>query len=99
MRFLTCDHVIDNALITSKTYLTEADRFYESPLDFVYSQYFDPSLNVLPPRLLIMYESMWTILSDFLIVNNYVLCKRLFNSHFPMGDRQDVYMVVACLRR
>jgi phosphatidylinositol glycan class B len=91
MRFLQCTPNFENV----SNYFDEADTFYSNPHKFITE---NVSTVSLPPRLLIMFESMWILLGRELTSLGYIECRKYFHSHFPISERQSQYLIVACLK-
>ena len=92
MRFLTCEQNFNH----KANYVDEAEAFYAQPLDWTRRELLEKMEKL--PRLIIMYEQMWTTLGTLLADRDYYVCDRLFHSLVTTEARQSTHMIVACLR-
>lgn len=98
MRFLTCEPNFE----IRENYLDEADVFYQDPNKWLRDNYVtNPLVNdyngktVRLPTHIVMYDSMYSVISEFLLSHRYKLCFSAFHAHFTSG-RASKFVQIHC---
>ncbi|GFS74363.1 GPI mannosyltransferase 3 [Nephila pilipes] len=90
MKFLTCQpnlNKIDN-------YTDEADSFFENPKLWLAQNYEQNSVQCMPSHIVI-FDTLYIHVKDFLEQYGYDLCYKTFHSHFP-DTRTGYYVLIYC---
>ncbi|XP_067929021.1 GPI mannosyltransferase 3-like [Watersipora subatra] len=91
MRFLTCDPNLN----ATENYRTEAQRFFEDPIQWLRSEVVKgPNKHVYSH--VTMFDSLEPKIEKFLSKGSYKLCSKHFYSHFPEEEEKSKYIVVYC---
>ncbi|KAK6179580.1 hypothetical protein SNE40_011906 [Patella caerulea] len=89
MRFLTCEPNLQKA----ENYTEEADLFYNSPIDWLKSEY--AATHRSWPSHIVYFNVLQPVINSYLLQSGYKLCNTFFHTHIPEG-RVGSQVMVSC---
>lgn len=92
LQFLTCEPPSSSS---SKSYLDEADAFYENPFAWLNSN----EKLVVNAKRIALYQSLFDRLNTSEHLQKFNVCKTFFNSFFPVTSRVDRTLFLLCNKK